>query len=270
MTSMYFIVLLLLTFLIGSLLMLLAFKLRSWVWGLHNKSNILLNEMRQLRQAVKEASARQTKATADANLESVNATCLTALGLKFPVFLGSWSIDAFLGRWLVQHVHARRPKCIVELGSGSSTVLIAKTLALLNETNVEHIAIDHEAHFLRITRELAMLNDVGHDIQYLHCPLVRYESHDRLWYQGLAEKLAGKKIDLLLVDGPPGPLQPMSRLPALPELRSLLADNCTVVLDDSIRDDEQRIAKEWVKHFPDFGLTFQREGHGQAILSRHT
>ena len=218
--------------------------------------------------AVKNSHDAMTNAISSATAESVNAACINSIGFRFPVFLGAWSIDTFLARYLIQHLLEHRPKCIVELGSGSSTIVIGKVLQLLGESGVAHIAVGHEEKYLALTRELAQLNGVDSTVEFLHCPLERYEAIDKLWYAGLAEKLAGRKIDVLLVDGPPGPLQHHSRYPALPVLAPLLNEHCTVILDDAIREQEQEIARQWVGEHPGFGLELTLEGHGMAVLTR--
>lgn len=247
------------------LLVTLAFKLRRWMWDIHRDTVSLRNEFKRYHQ---EANSKLVTAINEAKMESINAICLAPLRLEFPVFLGGWSIDSFLGRYLVQHILEQRPKCIVELGSGSSTTLIARTLMLLEENDVTHIAVDHEGKYLDLTRNVARLNGVANRIEFIYCPLVRYESLDKLWYSGLSERLETRKIDLLIVDGPPGPLQTHSRYPALPLLHPLLAEHCTIVLDDVIRQEEQEIAKQWIAEFPEFKLEMSMNGHGIAVLMR--
>ncbi len=248
------------------LIFLLAFaaRLRNWIRSIRQDIYDIRDEIRSIRKSNEAMGNAINSMTA----ECLNATSLTTLGLKFPVFLGGWSIDSFLGRYLIQHLLEYRPKCIVELGSGSSTILIARTLQILDEKDTAHIAVDHEAKYLGLTRDTAQLNGVAEGVEFLHCPLVRYESLDKLWYGGLAEKLAGRKIDLLIIDGPPAPLQPMSRYPALPLLKEHLAEHCTIILDDAIRDEEQAIARRWVNENPGFELTLSLDGHGLAILKR--
>lgn len=202
------------------------------------------------------------------SLEIQNTTSLTALDLKYPVFIGGWSIDSFLGRWLSQFLLENRPQCIVEIGSGSSTTLIARTMELLGENNIAHFSIDHDKKYLEITREIAKLNNLADRIEFIHAPLVNYEEINMLWYESLSKTLNGHKIDLLIVDAPPGQTQPLSRYPAMPLLAPLLNEHCTVVLDDAIRSEEQEIAHLWEKENPTFSLELILEGHGMAILSR--
>jgi hypothetical protein len=197
-----------------------------------------------------------------------NALALTQMGYRFPLFLSGWSIDAFLGKALVAHLLEEKPRLVLELGSGSSTLLIARSLQLMRVEPCEHIAVDHERRFLDITRRQLELNDLADRVQFWLCPLGQVPGTDKVWYQGLAERLRGKRIDLLLVDGPPGPLQVQSRLPALPLLSRFLNDRCTVILDDAAREDEKSIAKQWADTFPEFSLEIHSEGHGMALLRR--
>ncbi len=257
-----------LSLLILVFLFALAIKLRRWIWDIHSVTTNLRREIRALNESNRESNAKLSTTIVNSGLEGVNATCLASLGLKFPVFLGDWSIDSFLGRQLIQLLLEQRPKCIVELGSGSSTILIARALELLGENDVTHIAVDHEEKYLGLTRDIAALNGVSDRVEFLHCPLVRYESLDKLWYGGLAEKLADRKIDLLIIDGPPGTLQPMSRYPAIPLLLPQLNSHCTIILDDAIRPEEQNIARRWAQENPEFSLLFVLQGHGSAILTR--
>jgi len=250
--------------LIFILLLAFAVRLRGWIREMRRDIYVIRDEVR----AAKELNVSLGTAISNMTAESVNAACINSIGFRFPVFLGGWSIDTFLGRYLIQYILEHRPKCIVELGSGSSTILIARTLQLLEEKETTHIAIDHEAKYLGLTRNAAQLNAVADGIEFHHCPLARYESLDKLWYSGLTEKLSGHKIDLLIIDGPPGALQPMSRYPALPLLLPYMSEQCTVVLDDAIRDEEQEIARRWIHENPEFNLTLSLEGHGLATLTR--
>ena len=241
-----------------------AFKVRQWVKAIRIDSNRIEDKLNQLHSQTNKSIESINRATQ----ETVNAVCISSLGFQFPVFMGGWSIDAFLGKFLVQHLMEHRPKCIVELGSGSSTTLIARTLQLMGINNCDHVAVDHEAKYLALSRDYARLNGLEDRVTWLDCPLQHYQELDKLWYGEAVEKLAGKKIDLLIIDGPPGPLQPMSRYPALPLLLPFMSENCTIVLDDAIRDEEQAIAKRWVEEYPGFTLSFNLEGHGMAVLSR--
>jgi hypothetical protein len=100
-----------------------------------------------------------------------NAVGLAQLGLhSLPVFLGGWSIDAFLAKRLVELLAQDEPQTIVELGSGTSTILIAQCMKLLGVRDHVHIAIDHDGRYLKLTRKLACLNGLEDSIMFCECP----------------------------------------------------------------------------------------------------
>lgn len=204
----------------------------------------------------------------ECSMEVQNAIYLNQLGLKFPVFFGGWSIDTFLGKLLVQQMIESRPNTILELGSGSSTILIARCMKLLGCKGYEHFVVDHERKYLELTRQYARLNDVESQISFWECPLEHIGGVNKLWYGDLSEKLNGKKIDLLLIDGPPGLLQEESRYPALPLLYPLLSEHCVIILDDANRIQEKTILEKWISEYPEFNLKYEHHGHGLAILTR--
>lgn len=201
--------------------------------------------------------------------EIQNALSIQQLGFRFPLFLGGWSIDSFLGKFLIQTLMENPPKTIVELGSGSSTLLIARCMQLLGRNDFRHIAVDHEERYLNLTRQFLALNELEDRIEFWICPLRHMEEIDKLWYGDLLGRLGETKIDLLLVDGPPGFLQIESRLPALPLLLPYLNEHCVIILDDAGRRDERSIAKNWSSNYPEFTVEFIKEGHGVAILQRN-
>lgn len=202
------------------------------------------------------------------SFEIQNSIYLGQLGFKYPLFLGGWSIDSFLAKYLVQQMVAQKPKTVLELGSGASTVLMARCMQIINNS-YEHFAVDHEKKYLELTKQYAILNGVVEHITFWECPIQPTEEVKMLWYGGLLEKLQGKKIDLLLIDGPPGPLQKESRYPALPLLYPYLSENCTVILDDANRTDERSIIERWLKEYPEFDLVHEGSGHGIGVLTRN-
>jgi hypothetical protein len=200
--------------------------------------------------------------------EIQHASAIGHMNFRMPLFLGGWSIDAFLGRRLIQHLIDERPRSILELGAGSSTVLIARCLQLLQYRAENHVAVDHHGRYLEATRRALAVNGLGEGVNLLLCPLSSYSQFSKLWYGNLAERLEGMQFELLLIDGPPGDMQEQSRYPALPLLSPYLAPRCTIILDDASRADEQEIVRKWQYQFPEFSVEFISDGHGFAILRR--
>lgn len=203
----------------------------------------------------------------DRTLEIQNTTSLSSLHFTYPVFFGGWSIDSYLGKFLIQYFAENKPDVILEIGSGSSTLLISRCCNLTG-IKPEHIVVDHESRYLDLTRRYAELNDLAEGMVFLECPLGDIEMAGYKWYSDLKEKIGDIKIDLLLIDGPPGSVQVDSRYPAMPMLYNFLSEHCTVILDDACRPEEKNIAERWQGLCPEFSLEFLNGGHQAAILRR--
>ncbi|MGD9602558.1 MAG: hypothetical protein AB7O21_13320 [Gammaproteobacteria bacterium] len=245
-------------------LVLFVFRLRAWASDTRERIDAI--GRRTLEIQAEQAMLKQTLGRSTS--EIVNTVCLSDLGFRYPVFLADWSIDAFLARYVVQFILENRPNVIVELGSGSSTLLIARCVSAIESYEPRHIVIDHELKYLDLTRQLAALNGFHAGIEYHHCSLGLDALTGLQWYGGVREKLAGVRAELILVDGPTGVLQPLSRYPALPNLVNHMANRCALVLDDAARPDEREIARKWTAEFPGFELEMNPAGHGYAVLTR--
>jgi predicted O-methyltransferase YrrM len=154
-------------------------------------------------------------------------------------------------------IRRHRPKLILELGSGSSTVLFAA--ALRANGNGRVISIEHDGEHVERTRSMLEHADLLDRVELAHAPLVDLALNDRTfqWYD-LGAKLAAltEKIDFLFVDGPPGKVQTLSRFPALPILASHLSPRALVVVDDGAREDEMKMVEMWSEMD---GVGFEKE-----------
>ncbi len=61
-------------------------------------------------------------------------------------------------------------------------------------------------------------------------------------------------IDVVVVDGPPGPLHPLARYPALPLLHDRVRSRGVVLLDDGDRPEEREIVRRWQAALPDWSV----------------
>lgn len=208
--------------------------------------------------------------TAEAVIAIQSAGALNQLGLPFPVFLGDASLDAFMARALVGTLLEHKPRVVMELGSGSSTPLIARTLLMLGVPDVLHLSVDHEAHYLELSRRLASVTGIADRVNFVHAALDVDAEDGLLWYAGLPEKLAGSTIDFLFIDGPPAhrPGTGAARYPALPRLLPYLSPSCVVLLDDANREGERDVVRRWLAEFPEFSATTATRGKGYVLLTR--
>lgn len=161
---------------------------------------------------------------------------------------GQWAMSPSGILQLVALMETRRPKLVVELGSGTSTVWIAQTLKTNRLGRV--VSIDHDPHYAAITREFLQLHGLDEYGEVREAPLslLTLGDDEFAWYQrSVFADLTD--IDLLVIDGPPARSSREARYPALPTLRDRLSSDAIVVLDDASREDEARIVERWCAEF---------------------
>ena len=151
-----------------------------------------------------------------------------------------------------------RPRLTVELGSGTSTLVLAKSGAR------KIISLDHSQEFGAQTRSMLESHKVrGVEIR-IH-DLESYPSGYKWYAKSTLKGLA--KIDLLVIDGPPSATNSDARYPALEHLVPLLSPNATVVLDDVYRDEERKLADAIAKALPNHTITILSHEKGTAVIS---
>lgn len=167
--------------------------------------------------------------------------------------LGSWKADTYFLHRLVDIIEERSPAHVVELGSGASSLVIAK--ALLDNGGGHLTSYDQHLPFVeQMTQWL-----VEHQLtaSFRHAPLTQRDPRwPGLWYK-LPE--ITPKIDLLVIDGPPWAVHPYCRGMA-ERLFSHIALGGTVVMDDAARPGERYVTRRWRQDWPDFKFTFEGRG----------
>lgn len=170
------------------------------------------------------------------------------LGLRLPLYWNSWPIEEEFARYFVYRVATRRPKTIVELGSGMSTLLAAKTL---DKLGVDYLitSIDSDADFLEQTKSLLIAENVydKEKIKLVFSPLrnIEFDAGKYLWYTPGDFVFSFDMVDFLFVDGPVGGLCKNARYPAMNIMRPYLKKGSLVVMHDAKRADEKEIAQLW-------------------------
>lgn len=166
---------------------------------------------------------------------------------------------------LLQEIELHQHSCIVELGSGISTLYIS---LLLQGTHRRLFSVDNNAEWQGVVRSQAESLGLATDcITFIHAPLTPYsgQHHSGDWYDlgAIQTGLGQNRIDCLLVDGPQAKADrnPRARFPALPALHPFLNDNYVVYLDDCNRPGEQAIAKDWSNSFNLDGLFLPERGN---------
>ena len=170
----------------------------------------------------------------------------------------SWAASPDLLLTLAQVVRKHNPKLVVELGSGVSTVVVAKAGAK------KVISIDHSGEFADKTREVLK----EHKVRGVEIRVAQLKAHISGvdWYDTAVIKDL-KRIDLLIVDGPPGSKNPEARMPARAEFIAKLSPKAIIVIDDVNREGERKLAESFAKALPNHVLTIYPHEKGTAVIS---
>jgi predicted O-methyltransferase YrrM len=162
---------------------------------------------------------------------------------------GVWAASADLLRELVTVIDARRPTVVVETGSGTSTVVIAASLRRLGGGHLW--SLEHLPRFAEQTRALLADRGLTDWATVVDAPLVDVRLGDGTWrWYDLTGLSGDERIELLLVDGPPGDTGPLARYPALPLLLERLAPGASILIDDGARPDERAMVARWRAEVP--------------------
>jgi len=170
----------------------------------------------------------------------------------------SWAASPDLLLTLTQLVRTHNPKLVVELGSGVSTLVVAKAGAK------KVISIDNSAEFAGKTREVLK----EHKVRGVDIRVAELKAHISGvdWYDtNIIKDL--KRIDILIVDGPPGSKNPQARMPARAEFIAKLSPKAIIVIDDVNRDGERKLAEAFAKALPNHILTIYPHEKGTAVIS---
>lgn len=168
--------------------------------------------------------------------------------------LRHWALSPDSLRYIIRGIHERRPKLIVECGSGASSVWLGYVLESLGTGRI--VSLEHDERFAETSRDLVRAHDLRDLVEIRHAPLVPWKGEDGppQWYDTAAiSDLEG--VDLLIVDGPPGAGGPFARYPAVPELLERCSPGALILLDDAHREDERAISDRWLKENPDLTRT---------------
>lgn len=174
--------------------------------------------------------------------------------------LHGWPVSADFAVLLVEILERQAFDAVVEFGSGSSTVLVARTLARVaakHGTRPCQIAFEHLPKYHAETSKLLEGAGLGEAVWLELAPLVPYRSaagEDYNYYDvrsGL-DHLCKRLHDLVaprvlvIVDGPPEATGPLARYPALEVLLAALPKHRGwLLLDDYRREGEQETARRW-------------------------
>jgi hypothetical protein len=178
----------------------------------------------------------------------------------------NWTMSPLMVGTLLKLLKQTKPNLVLELGSGISTILIAQKLKEIGGGSI--ITLENGKEYAEITQDFVSQNKLTNYAKILFAPLVAYETNigQKYWYSK-TKIPKNTKIDLLIVDGPPGNIQKDSRYPAIELLKDNLADKCLIYIDDYNREDEKNLVNKWLGSYPQ--ITIKEESNllnGYALL----
>jgi predicted O-methyltransferase YrrM len=175
----------------------------------------------------------------------------------------SWSISDALAVELFRHLERRRPRRILEIGSGLSTVVLGAYAA---RHSASVVTLEHAWKFYERTRKGLVHFGLDEQVQLKLAPLrsKRFERYGQApWYD---TKLSGQ-FDFVFVDGPP---KDTGRNAVLFAIAKHLTPGWELWMDDARRHHEQNCLRRWRQRFPAGSFRVQRrdvDSKGLVVLS---
>lgn len=129
-----------------------------------------------------------------------------------------------------------RPKFVLDIGMGNSTVLISQYFKYLKDKNSEHTIIEHDESWVKFFNYSLPENS-----KICLCNLIQKNHAGRKFnaYENFDKVVCNKKYNVISVDGPVGSPK-YSRRDILDCVPDILADNGIIIFDDAERKGEQR------------------------------
>lgn len=160
--------------------------------------------------------------------------------------MGGWAMSPRGMLQAIELVADPTVSVVVECGSGTSTLFLARVLQLKGTGKL--VALEHLPEFADKTR--AALEHHGLDgiaeVRYAPLEKVNLDDSSYMWYS-LASIADIESADVIVVDGPPQSTGTWARYPAFPLLRHLLSDSGVILIDDMGRRDERSMVDAWVE-----------------------
>jgi len=181
----------------------------------------------------------------------------------------AWALPMDEQRFLANLVAHSKPQHILELGSGTSTQVLARACSQLH-VRCCISSVEHDPDFHQSTiRELADQRKAGCPIALQFAPLVLREYGGKLLpvYRLHPRRFASPgPVDLVLIDGPPAALG--GREGTLYQILDFVRSGSIVLLDDANRSDERAVLSRWQDNLGDAieAKVLPEFSHGMAAI----
>lgn len=170
----------------------------------------------------------------------------------FPIT--KWSLSSKEILHICNDIIINKRTSIVELGGGFSTICIAK-LIKINKIETQFFCVENNEIWAKQLQTYLDQNELSQYVKIIVAPLSEapksiLKEPQKIWYDtSVLDKAFSdvSHIDLLIVDGPYGKSTPFARFSAVPYFKNKLASQFSIFLDDTYREEELAIVKDWEK-----------------------
>lgn len=150
--------------------------------------------------------------------------------------MNNWPINDDTAELLERRMQAHPPKLALDVGSGRSTVIMARYADQV-------IALEHDNQYVRETAETLMQSAQNQIWVVVYAPIKQFNAGP--WYDH--DLRQDGPFDFVLIDGPP---LKIGRQAGLRILWPHLAPGFEIWLDDWDRDHEKECVRNWQQHYP--------------------
>lgn len=190
------------------------------------------------------------------------------IDFRLPVpYMTSWAATPELALAVFEIIKTEKPKQIVELGSGISSLICCYGIEQNGEGAL--FSLDHDKKYAQKTKTMLSRHGLDCYATISHAPLVSQtiDSNSCIWYD-CSSLNCPDQIELLIVDGPPFKTQNKARNPALDFFHLQLASSATIVVHDTLRTEESAIIESWLRKYPEFSKEVIDSEKGITVLRR--
>lgn len=173
--------------------------------------------------------------------------------------------------FLMNEIVLNKRTSILEFGSGLSTILMANVIKKFS-LQAKIISIEAEEEWVHRIRAKIVDMELSSIVTIVFAPLKNETTLGRnnKWYniqEHLAVLRESAPYDMVLIDGPPAYHEDiaLSRYTAIPFIKSLLANEFAIFLDDANRHGEKIIMEAWKRNF---NFDFRTYGHRISLCRK--
>jgi hypothetical protein len=234
------------------------------LWAGHGVRATQHREAARARRATRELRDQLAERLAEIESE----VRLGTLGASYPLpFEMGWAVTPDAAVLLAQEIAQQRPRLVVELGSGVTTLVTGLMLRRLGRGRV--VALEHDPAWGARTRRHVAALGLEDVIEVVDAPLIPYDlaAGTYRWYT-IPPGLEEGGVDF--VDGPPQHVdrQGEPRYPALPLLLPYLSPTASLFVDDAKREAEKAMVERWSTEFPEFRQRRVATRKGAVVVTR--